>query len=248
MVSKDNRIMMMGSCFSTEIGRRLLENGYKVSLNPFGILFNPSSIASSIERMDSGRPFTEEDVVERVDDARLGLKSYVSFAHHGCFARSTKEEFLAGANESLRKAVEDFKEADTLILTFGTAWVFRHSSSGLVVSNCHKIPQKEFVRQKLEISDIVDLYRPLILRHRDKRWIFTVSPIRHKADGWHGNQLSKATLLLAIEQIQKEFADCCLYFPSYEIMIDELRDYRYYNEDGSHPSEEAANLIFERFV
>lgn len=248
MISRDNRIVMTGSCFSTEVGKRLKDAGYDICLNPFGILFNPASIAAAIERLENGENFTEKDVILRTDDASLGKFSYVSFSHHGSFARPTPDEFLKNVNESLAGARKFFLSADTVILTFGTAWVFTHISSGKVVANCHKIPSGEFSREMMDADRIASLYLPIVRRHPEKRWIFTVSPIRHPSDGLHGNQLSKATLLLAIEKIQRQCGGNTAYFPSYEIMIDELRDHRYYASDGLHPSEEAVDIIFDKFI
>ena len=233
-------IMMMGSCFSTEVGTRLKDDGYNVLLNPFGILFNPASICSSLLRLESREPFSASDVIER--DGQ-----YCSFFHHGCFRRPTPEEFLSNANNSLKESADFFDRCSTVILTFGTAWVFRHLERNLIVSNCHKVPAREFKREKLEIKDIVEMLSPVIARYADKEWIFTVSPIRHLADGAHGNQLSKATLLLAIEELRKRFPDCTAYFPAYEIMIDELRDYSWYGEDKVHPSREAVERIYSSF-
>ena len=241
MITKDNKILMMGSCFSTEVGTLLIEDGFDVTLNPFGILFNPASIASSICRMESGTPFTAEDVIPRDG-------SFVSFFHHGSFRRPSPEEFLHDANEALDKAVTTFKTADIIILTLGTAWVFRHLERNYIVSNCHKVPAREFRREFLEVDDIVALLDPIIARHPEKRWIFTVSPIRHLADGMHGNQLSKSTLLLAIDRLQKLHPQNVDYFEAYEIMMDELRDHSYYNDGGNHPTPAAVKIIHDRFV
>ena len=233
-------ILMMGSCFSTEVGERLIAQGRDVTLNPFGILFNPASIASSLLRLESGRPFTPEDVIPREGQ-------YVSFFHHGSFRRPTPEEFLENANSSLEKGVEAFAKADCIILTLGTAWVFRHIERNYIVSNCHKVPAREFSREFLSVEQIEELLSPIIERHPEKRWIFTVSPIRHMADGLHGNQLSKSTLIVAIDRIRKNFPSSVDYFPSYEIMMDELRDHSYYIDGGNHPSPEAVDIIARRF-
>lgn len=241
MITRDNKVLMMGSCFSTEVGTILVERGFDVTLNPFGILFNPASIASSLERLESGTPFSEADVIPREG-------SYVSFFHHGSFRRATPGEFLSDANESLARAVEVFASADTVILTLGTAWVFRHIAHGYIVSNCHKVPAKEFSREFLGIDETVSLLAPIISRHQDKRWIFTVSPIRHLADGAHGNQLSKSTLILAVDRLQKMFPDSVQYFPAYEIMMDELRDHSWYVDGGTHPTPEAVSVIAEKFL
>jgi len=231
---------MTGSCFSTEVGNLLLGDGFNVRMNPFGIMFNPASIASSLVRLEEGTRFTMDDVIEREGQ-------YVSFFHHGSFRRPTAEQFLKDANESLASSAELFAGCDTVIITLGTAWVFRHIARGYIVGNCHKVPAREFSREFLELDEIVALLSPVIGRHPDKRWIFTVSPIRHLADGAHGNQISKSTLLLAVDRLQKMYSNVC-YFPAYEIMMDELRDHSWYIDGGNHPTPEAVRYIYGEFL
>lgn len=253
-ITKDQKIISFGSCFATEMGKCLHNEGYNILNNPFGVLFNPISIANSIHRLISREPFTLEDVIERdpLYGKNSGLsapKSYASFYHHGSFRASTPEEFLAKANSSLERSSQYFQEASVVIVTFGTSWVFRHTGRGIIVSNCHKVPAYEFQRERVEIEEIVRIFSK-ILSHPEigakKEWIFTVSPIRHLKDGLHGNQLSKATLLLAIEKMCTSFGNAH-YFPSYEIVLDELRDYRYFSEDTVHPTPEAIDIVWERF-
>ena len=229
----------MGSCFSTEVGRRLQEEGYGVTLNPFGILFNPASIANSLERLESRNPFVPEDVIPREGQ-------FCSFHHHGNFRRETPEAFLLNANAALKTGADAFDAAQIVVLTLGTAWVFRHIARNLIVSNCHKVPAREFSRERLTVDETVALLSPIIERHPDKRWILTVSPVRHLADGLHGNQVSKATLVLAADILTQRYP-YVEYFPSYEIMVDELREPRWYAENGTHPSPEAVELITQRF-
>ena len=239
MPDKTTPILMMGSCFSTEVGSRLEAEGYAVTRNPFGILFNPASIARSLERLESRQPFTEADVIPREGQ-------FCSFHHHGSFRRPSPEAFLKDANEALTAGADAFDAARIVVLTLGTAWVFRHIGRNLIVSNCHKVPAREFSRERLDVEETAALLAPVIARHPDKRWILTVSPIRHLADGLHGNQVSKATLLLAAEELCRRFANV-EYFPAYEIMVDELRDYRWYADNRTHPAPEAVDLICERF-
>lgn len=237
---------MMGSCFATEVGQRLIADGCDVTLNPFGVLYNPASICSAIERLESGREFVAADVICRVDDAAKGIRRYVSYSHHGSFARETPEAFLADANASLKASAAAFAAADTVIITLGTAWVFRLAATGEVVGNCHKVPAREFRRELMGVDEIAALLAAVIARHPEKRWIFTVSPIRHLADTLHGNQISKSTLLLAIDSVQKRFPEV-VYFPSFEIMMDELRDYSWYSPDnGTHPTSAAVDIIYDR--
>ena len=241
-------IVMMGSCFATEVGERLISDGYDVTLNPFGVQYNPASICASIKRLEGGAHFVPEDVICRVDDASKGLVRYVSYAHHGSFARETPEAFLADANAALDAAVAAFAAADTVIITLGTAWVFRLASTGEVVSNCHKVPAREFTRDLMSVGEISAMLAAVVRRHPEKRWIFTVSPIRHLADTLHGNQISKSTLLLAIDALQRE-CPTVDYFPSYEIMMDELRDYSWYcATNKTHPTAEAVDVIYQRFI
>lgn len=250
-ISHEDEIISLGSCFSSEIGNLMKLDGYKIENNPFGVLFNPASIANSIARLQSKTPFVTEDVVPRNTNPVYNPEKYIdegytSFFHHGSFKRESPEEFLKNANTSLCRASENFEKAKWVIITFGTSWVYRHIEKDIIVSNCHKHPAKEFRREFLSIEEIVNLYTPLIAANPEKRWIFTVSPIRHIKDGLHENQLSKATLLLAIDSLCKKF-DNCSYFPSYEIVLDEMRDYSHFAEDSVHPSEETILKVYEKF-
>ena len=258
-IEKTDRIMVLGSCFAANIGAKLIEEGYDVCVNPFGTLFNPASIYASIERMRSGRSFTAEECVQM----GAGSALVCSFSHYTKFARATVEEFLANANEALEKACEFWRSCNKIIVTFGTAWVFRWMGplpgvsgpgcrKGTIVSNCLKRDAKEFRRERLTMSEIIQMWKDDPLEGENKEWIFTVSPIRHFKDGAHGNQISKATLLLAVDEIvsslcRRQGAGAAEYFPSYEIVLDELRDYSWYAEDLVHPSQAAVDYIWKRF-
>lgn len=250
-ISYKDRIMMLGSCFSDSIGRQLADFGFNVCVNPFGTLYNPISILKSVERLASGKEFTDEDCIA----IGAGDERICSFSHHTSFARGTREEFLDNANRALKEAREFFLNADKLIITLGTSWCFRHKDKDMTVSNCLKRPSGEFIRERLSVEETA----AALSRIREltgARIILTVSPIRHFKDGAHGNQLSKATLLLGIEEF---LAGCPVdlsmnprypaeYFPSYEIVMDELRDYRFYAEDMCHPSQQTVSHIRERFL
>ena len=261
-VTRDAGILSLGSCFSTEMGSRLAEEGYGICSNPFGVLYNPASIANSIDFLSQGRIFTEDDVIPRnTNPVANGYKArpqpghrpiapdgegYVSFYHHGSFTRKSPEEFLLNANTSIAAASSAFKKAGWIMVTFGTAWIFRHLERDIIVSNCHKHPAWEFRRELLTVEDITDRWDDIVKTFPDKHFIFTVSPIRHRKDGMHGNQISKAILLLAVEHMVSAFPNTH-YFPAYEIVLDELRDYSWFTDDLTHPSPEAVNIVWERF-
>ena len=232
-------MMMVGSCFADEIGALLKERHFPISVNPFGTLYNPASIVQSIERLTSATPFSKEDIFKS-----SGV--YVTFSHHSQFADIDQESFLNKINSRLQIESERFKRAECIIITLGTSWVYRAINSGIIVSNCHKVDKKEFKREFLDQENIIALLNKMIQEHPEKKWIFTVSPIRHLKDGLHNNQLSKATLLLAINSITQKNPNCS-YFPAYEIFLDELRDYRFYAEDMVHPSRQGVNYLWDRF-
>lgn len=243
-VSPDDKLCVLGSCFADNIGDKMAELGFNACVNPFGTLYNPVSVCNSVSRLASGIPFTEDECVEMGSGAGL----VCSFSHHTSFARSTAEEFLDHANTSLAAASKAWNEAGKVIITLGTAWCFEYIPTGEIVSNCLKIDQKLFRRKRLSVQETSVLLRNLVGRNPGKEFIFTVSPIRHMKDGAHGNQLSKSILILAVEDVCNAFPERCEYFPAYEILLDELRDYRFYAEDLVHPSQQAVSLIWNRFV
>lgn len=227
-------LLMLGSCFTTEVGQLLAADGLDVCINPTGNVYNPLSAAKTLVNLAEGRRYSADELIEV-----QGL--WRSLDHHTRLAAPTPAEAIDKINRSMEEGGEALRRASHIVITFGTAYVFERQ--GEVVCNCHKLPDREFIRRRLSIAEIVNAWQPIIRRFADKRFIFTVSPIRHKADGLHGNQLSKATLLLAIDTLQG--AD---YFPAYEILIDELRDYKFYAADLVHPSSEAVRLIHSRFL
>lgn len=237
-ISYKDRILMIGSCFTDNIGTQLRNYGFDVCINPFGTLYNPASVAQSIRRLIQGQEFTLEDCIE----IGAGDKRICSFHHHTSFARTSPEEFLQNANERLGEACEFFKRCNKVIITLGTSWCFRHIEKDFIVSNCLKRHPQEFVREFLSSVQTAGMLKEIMTMCPEKEFIFTVSPIRHLKDGAHGNQLSKASLLLGINELGAE------YFPAYEIMMDQLRDYRFYAEDMCHPSGQAVNYIGERFL
>jgi hypothetical protein len=238
-------MMLFGSCFSENIGQKLLDLKFSVDMNPFGILYNPESIANSLKILLEKRVFTASDLF-----FDQGLWS--SFYHHSRFSGVNSHSVLENINSRINASHQFLKSAEFLAITFGTSWVYELKSSQTVVSNCHKIPVAEFTRFRLDVTEIADTWQNLL----EKIWefnpglkvIFTVSPIRHWKDGAVENQVSKATLLLAIDRLKSRFGEQAVsYFPSYEIMMDELRDYRFYADDMLHLSEVAVDYVFDRF-
>ena len=242
-ISYEDKIMMLGSCFSDNIGGRLADYGFDVCVNPFGTLYNPASIASAVERLASRKHFIDNDCVE----IGAGSQRICSFSHHTSFSGVDPEEFLTKANAALDKAADFFRDCNKVIITLGTSWCFRHLATGRIVSNCLKHPAAEFQRERLSVEEVAGLLKKIMATDcgKKKEFIFTVSPIRHFKDGAHGNQLSKAGLLLGIDAATAENAD---YFPAYEIVMDELRDYRFYAEDMCHPTSQTTQYILERFL
>lgn len=233
-----SRGLLAGSCFAENIGSRMCSSLLPVTVNPTGILFNPASIASTLGMLREGRTFTEKDLIRNGD-------LWVSFMHHGSFSSADPREALDKINTEMAAGARQLAAADYVILTLGTAYVYERG--GRVVSNCHKFPASEFRRRRMTAEEIVELYAPMLESYlRDKNVIFTVSPVRHLADGFAENSLSKATLLLAADALCRRYGNC-RYFPAYEIMLDDLRDYRFYDRDMVHPSPLAVDYIWERF-
>ncbi len=243
-LSLGDKVMVLGSCFADAVGEHLKAAGFSVCLNPFGTLYNPASIAGAMQRMSSARPFSASECVEM--GAGAGL--VCSFSHHTRFARESVEDFLENANDSLDEAADFWQDCNKVIVTLGTIYCFLHEGS--VVANCLKRPAAEFERVPMSLGQVLQTLRAMVVSAPGKDFIFTVSPVRHLADGAHGNMLSKSTLLLAVEQLlaDPQVGSRCEYFPAYEIVMDELRDYRFYAPDMVHPSAQAEDYIWERFL
>ena len=241
----NDALLLMGSCFATEIGTRLQEAKLRCRLNPFGVLYNPKSIASSLcMLLDNKFPMGEDFIFHE--------GCWHSFSFHGDFSAPTKEGLMENIQHSLGGCYDVLKQISCLFITFGSAYVYEWKETEKVVANCHKLPDRLFNRRRLEVSEIVDEYQSLIsaiwVVNPNCRVLFTVSPIRHIRDGLHENQLSKSTLLLAIDELIGLYPDKVLYFPAYELLIDELRDYRFYADDLVHPSNKAVEYVWQRFL
>lgn len=234
---------MLGSCFAENIGDLLAANKLDVQVNPFGILFNPFSVMNAVERMLNNRPYVLSDIVQVGDH-------FACLDHHGRFNRQSAEETLIGINQELELGRMHLMESNVVFVTLGSAWVYRHISSNHIAANCHKIPNKQYAKQLLSFQDV-----HLILRHLpaifaakklDTQIVFTVSPVRHWKDGPIQNQRSKSILNAAIHEVVDDFENCH-YFPSYEYMHDDLRDYRFYGADMLHPTTQAIDYIWNKF-
>ena len=234
-------LLFLGSCFADEIGSFCYGLGFDALVNPFGVLYNPASIAQSVERLFRGEPFCHEDVIA----VREG--QYCTFSHNTAFWNVSKNALLQQVNQSLAEAHVHFAKSKWVVISLGTSWVFREKETQKIVSNCHKLPAACFERVFLSVEQSTQYLSEIVKQHPEKQFVFTVSPLRHLKDGLHENQLSKAALLLAVDEVCKAF-DNAHYFPAYEILLDELRDYRFYKEDMVHPTEQAVRYIWERFA
>ena len=243
-ISYKSSSMLIGSCFTENMGDKLLWYKLPAVINPFGITYNPLSVKKSIERLITGNIYKEDELCNYG-----GL--FFSFDHHSKFSDVDSGSCIAKINSSLVNASEVLKKASHLFLTFGTSYYYELKSSRQIVSNCHKLPDKEFSRFRLKADEIVREYSyliPALLEYNPGlQVIFTVSPIRHWKDGAHENQVSKSVLFIAIDELCKLFPNIG-YFPAYELMMDELRDYRFYEEDMLHPNKTAINFIWEKFI
>jgi hypothetical protein len=237
-------VVMLGSCFTENIGTYLVQHLFNVTVNPFGVIYNPFSIRNAIEALMYKDSYNIEDL-----DRHNEL--WFSFDHYTKFSDPDQQKALHKINNSFERAKTLIKASDRLILTFGTAYIYTLKSNGRIVNNCHKIPAREFDRRRLTIREITDAYAELInkilSRQPGMQILFTVSPVRHLKDGFTENQRSKATLLLSIDELVQAFPGTCDYFPSYEIMMDDLRDYRFYDNDLVHPNEQGMTYISELF-
>lgn len=236
-----DKVLFLGSCFAEEVGKICRGLGFAAEINPFGTLYNPMSIASSIDRMSSNRLFTLDEVV-RVSD-----EFYCTFSHNSDFWDVSPQRLLERVNNALDRVSEFWLGTKWVVISLGTSWIYHHLERDICVANCHKLPAAQFHRRFLDVDQTYSILTSVVSRFPEKRFIFTVSPLRHLKDGLHGNQISKAALLLAVDKLCNA-NDNAYYFPAYEILLDELRDYRFYKPDMIHPSEQAVRYIWERFV
>jgi len=286
-IEAGSRILLVGSCFADEIGQKMQKGGFDAMVNPFGTLYNPESIATILSHVISGDRYTAESAELMQDN--LGM--WHSWMHHSKFSSTDRNVLLESMNKTQADVFDFLRKTDVLVITLGTAIIYRLKSNGMLVANCHKQLDSLFIRERLSVEEIVEKWQQLIEQlqaiNPSLKIIFTVSPIRHKRDGFHTNQISKGILLQAVDEIvnpsdslptsprggvckmfvgtecmQKQILHSSLfdlhsslftlhssltYFPSYEIMLDELRDYRFYADDMIHPSAQAVEYIWQRF-
>ncbi|MES2567938.1 MAG: GSCFA domain-containing protein [Bacteroidota bacterium] len=242
-ITHQDQVLMIGSCFSQHIGNKLNDLKFKLETNPFGMVFNPESIVKAIIRIVEKKYFTEEDVFVH-DEQWICLES------HSSVSAASKEELLNSLNRLIDVWHAHLKTAPWLTITFGTAYAYKYLSSGQIVANCHKLPQAQFEKILLEPSAIISAYRNLLITlgqfNPNLKVIFTVSPVKHLRDGVVENSLSKAILLQCVHQIIKG-ANHCFYFPAYEIVTDDLRDYRFFESDMAHPNKLAIDYVWKLF-
>jgi len=240
-VDHSQKLLSIGSCFSEHIGANLKDSKFDILVNPFGQQYNPAAIATGLRALMNEKVFSAADLVQQD-----GL--YHSLAHHGSFSGTKKDAVLTHINQEREAATAQLREAATLMLTFGTAHVFRWKATGGIVSNCHKIPAASFEQSILSPDEIVadwqKLLQELEVFNPKLNIVITVSPVRYFAFGHYENSVSKAHLFTAIYALQK-ITKHIHYFPAYELVIDDLRDYRFYNEDMLHPSAQAIDYVWQ---
>jgi len=245
ILDEKSNLLLIGSCFTEHIGNKLNNSGFEIINNPFGILFNPISISNAILKIAENKPYKKSDLI-RNHEGR-----YVSFDHHGKYSGIDSDQVILEINKSLKMAHESLKNVDCVIITLGSAWIYKYIKRNYVVANCHKIDNKEFDKELLEVDNVVNKIQEAIDAIKKcnpkANIILTISPVKHLRDGVVENQQSKATLILAVKKLMLPNDSQLFYFPAYEIVTDELRDYRFFESDNSHPNLLAIDYVWKRF-
>lgn len=242
LIDYQSDIFLLGSCFVENIGQKLDYHKFRTCINPYGILFHPLAIEKALQDIISQKVYEKTDLI-------FDQELWHSPHHHSDFSHTESEVVLSQINQTISESAIFLKKTSHVVITLGTAWIYRHIATNKVVANCHKIPQKQFAKRILSVDEIVGSLKNSIqlLKNINPniQILFTVSPVRHLRDGMINNARSKAHLLTSLPQI----VDCknSFYFPSYEILMDDLRDYRFYERDKVHPNEEAVDYIWDLF-
>jgi len=246
-IDYNSKVLSFGSCFAENMADKFDYFKFQNETNPFGIIFNPVSIEKIISRVVQQELFTEKDVF-------FFNERWHSYETHSDLSNSDREELLETLNKAISETFKQLKEASHIIITYGTSWIYRNLESNEIVANCHKVPQKQFSKELLSVGIIEKSIQNTIHLiqkiNTDINFIFTISPVRHIKDGFTENQLSKSHLFAALHRVLKTYNSKLInanYFPSYEIMMDELRDYRFYTEDMLHPNQVAIDFIWQKF-
>jgi hypothetical protein len=238
-ITHKDKLLLLGSCFTENIGDYLKNYQFSIHTNPFGIIYHPISIFNSLENIISQKKYTESDLIYHHE-------LFISLEHHGDFSGINKENVLSKINTAIEESHAFFNLSNYIVITLGTSFVYEYIAQHKIVANCHKIPNTAFKKRLLSVDEIVDAFHKLSKNITDKTILFTVSPVRHWRDGASENLRSKSILIESIHQIVEQNSNC-FYFPAYEIMMDELRDYRFYTEDMLHPNTVAVKYIWKRF-
>lgn len=236
--------LFAGSCFTENIGETMQQYKFNVKINPHGVLYNPASITVALRRYIENKPMLENELF-------YANECWNSWEHHSRFSNTDKQTCLTSINKGISSAHDFIKNTDWLFITFGSAFLYKLNSTGELVGNCHKVPQKEFTKQLLSSAEIIADYKKIIQQlkalNSKIKIIFTVSPVRHISEGVVENNRSKARLIEAVHELTQQ-QDNTFYFPAYELVIDDLRDYRFYKTDLVHPNEQAITYVFEKLM
>ena len=243
-ITYNDNVMLIGSCFAGSMGAQMKKGKLRVMINPSGTVYNPVSVCNTLDIISEAREFKKDDLY-----FHNGI--WISFFHYTEFSSDDPDKALDKINTRLKSASDFLKTTEFLFITFGTARVYRLKETGLIVSNCHKVPSSRFSTELLKAGEITDLWTKQLDRlhflYPHLKVIFTISPVRHLKDGAHGNQVSKSTLFLAVEELLRHPSEPH-YFPAYELVMDDLRDYRFYEDDMVHQSAAAINYIWDAFT
>ncbi|QOD60183.1 GSCFA domain-containing protein [Polaribacter haliotis] len=242
-INYDSKLLLIGSCFSENIGEKLSYYKFQSNQNPFGILFQPKAIEHLVTNAINEKIYSQDDLIYQNE-------RWHCFDAHSSLSSANKNELLENLNSALRQTKKQLEEATHIVITLGTSWVYRFIETDAIVANCHKIPQKKFLKELLSVNEVSEILEGIVALiksvNSSVQIIFTVSPVRHLKDGFVENTQSKSHLISGICSIINS-RNNIHYFPSYEIMMDELRDYRFYNEDMIHPNTTAVNYIWNKF-